>query len=362
MLQIDPMRGRILRTLDKVAIYPGSHYAVEERRLKSAVSEIRNELQHRLKELYAENKLLEAQRIEQRTLFDLEQLEQIGHCSGIENYSRFFTGRAPGEAPPCLLDYFPSDWLLFVDESHATLPQVRGMYRGERARKQNLVYYVFRLPTALDNRPLKFDEFLEHQNQVVYVSATPGDYELDQTGGLIIEQIIRPTGLVDPVVEVRPATHQVDDLLAEVQASVSAGLRVLVTTLTKRMAEDLTEYYQEIGIKVRYLHSDIDTIERMAILRDLRLGQFDVLVGINLLREGLDLPEVGLVGILDADREGFLRNQTSLIQTIGRAARNADGRVILYADKRTKSIVAALEETNAVANFAGLQSASWHRA
>ena len=342
---IDPLRGKVISSAEKIAVYPGSHYSVEERRLNDALSGIRNELGHHLKTLRRENKLLEAQRIEQRTLYDLEQLEQIGHCNGIENYSRYFTGRAPGEPPPCLLDYFPQDWLMFIDESHATVPQVGGMYRGDRSRKQTLVEYGFRLPSALDNRPLKFDEFLLAQNQVIYVSATPANYELDQTHGVVVEQIIRPTGLLDPDVEVRPAQAQVDDLLAEVRTTVGQGMRVLVTTLTKRMAEDLTDYYLELGVKVRYLHADIDTIERMAILRDLRLGQFDVLVGINLLREGLDLPEVGLVGILDADKEGFLRNQTSLVQTIGRAARNADGRVILYADRLTKSIKAALQET-----------------
>ncbi|MEE2786635.1 MAG: excinuclease ABC subunit UvrB [Myxococcota bacterium] len=343
---IDPLRGQVVSSTSKIAIYPGSHYSVEQTRLKDALAGIRNELGDHLKVLKRENKLLEAQRIEQRTLYDLEQLEQIGHCNGIENYSRFFTGRNPGDPPPCLLDYFPDDWLLFIDESHVTVPQVGGMYRGDRSRKTTLVEYGFRLPSALDNRPLKFDEFLLAQNQVIYVSATPARYELDQTQGVVVEQIIRPTGLLDPQVEVRSANAQVDDLLAEVRTTVSRGLRVLVTTLTKRMAEDLTDYYLELGVQVRYLHADIDTIERMAILRDLRLGHFDVLVGINLLREGLDLPEVGLVGILDADKEGFLRNQTSLIQTIGRAARNADGRVILYANKMTKSITAAIQETD----------------
>ncbi len=343
--QIDPLRGRKLQSLPKIAIYPGSHYVVGSKRLKEAIEEIRVELRERLQFLQANNRLLEAQRLEQRTMFDLESLEELGYCSGIENYSRFLTGRRPGEPPPCLLDYFPKDWLLFIDESHVSLPQISGMYKGDRARKENLVEYGFRLPSALDNRPLKFEEFERLQNQVIYVSATPADYELEATGGVIVEQVIRPTGLVDPVCEVRPATNQVDDLLDEVRTAVANGFRVLVTTLTKRMAEDLTDYYREIGVNVRYLHSEIDTIERTAILRDLRMGRFDVLVGINLLREGLDLPEVGLVAILDADKEGFLRNHKSLIQTIGRAARNAEGRVILYADRMTDSMRIALDET-----------------
>ncbi|MCA9537332.1 MAG: excinuclease ABC subunit UvrB [Myxococcales bacterium] len=343
---IDPLRGRKLEALDKIAVYPGSHYVVGPKRMHEALDEIRVELRERLQFLHAEGRLLEAQRLEQRTMFDLEQLEQLGRCAGVENYSRYLTGRAPGEPPPCLLDYFPKDWLLFVDESHATLPQVGGMYKGDRSRKTTLVEYGFRLPSALDNRPLKFEEFEAIANQVVYVSATPSRYELDHSMGVVVEQIIRPTGLMDPVVEVRPALTQVDDLLGEVKSVIERGFRVLVTTLTKRMAEDLTEYYRDLGIEVRYLHADIDTIERTAILRDLRLGVFDVLVGINLLREGLDLPEVGLVAILDADKEGFLRNQTSLIQTIGRAARNAEGRVILYADRLTDSMRIALDETN----------------
>lgn len=343
--EIDPLRGRKLNKLDRVAIYPGSHYVVGSSRLDVAIAQIRDELQKRLAELNARNQLLEAQRLEQRTMFDLEQLEQIGYCSGIENYSRFLTGRAPGEPPPCLLDYFAKDWLLIVDESHVTIPQVGGMYRGDRSRKEVLVEYGFRLPAALDNRPLKFEEFEALVNQAIYVSATPSKYELEKSSGVVVEQIIRPTGLVDPQVEVRPAGTQVDDLLHEVRATVEKGLRVLVTTLTKRMAEDLTDYYRDLGVRVRYLHADIETIERTAILRDLRLGEFDVLVGINLLREGLDLPEVGLVGVLDADKEGFLRNQTSLIQTIGRAARNVEGRVILYADRWTDSMKAAVDET-----------------
>ncbi len=343
---IDPLRGRRIEALDKIAVYPGSHYVVGQGRIDEAIEEIRVELRERLQLLNREGRLLEAQRLEQRTMFDLEQLEQLGFCNGIENYSRYLTGRAEGEPPPCLLDYFPDDWLLVVDESHVSLPQVGGMYRGDRARKTNLVEYGFRLPSALDNRPLRFEEFVETQNQVIYVSATPGDYELELSMGLIVEQIIRPTGLVDPQVEVRPATAQVDDLLDEVRVTVEKQLRVLVTTLTKRMAEDLTEYYRDLGIDVRYLHADIDTIERTAILRDLRLGVFDVLVGINLLREGLDLPEVGLVAILDADKEGFLRDHRSLIQTIGRAARNSEGRVIMYADRVTRSMQAALDETD----------------
>jgi excinuclease ABC subunit B len=343
--EIDPLRGRKLRQLPKVAIYPGSHYVVGPKHMKQAIEEIRTELRERLQALTSQNRLLEAQRLEQRTMFDLESLEELGFCPGIENYSRFLTGRKPGEPPPCLLDYFPKDWLLFVDESHVTMPQVSGMYRGDRARKETLVEYGFRLPSAMDNRPLKFEEFEALQNQVIYVSATPADYELTKTGGVIVEQVIRPTGLLDPECEVRPAANQVDDLLDEVRQTVANGFRVLVTTLTKRMAEDLTDYYREIGVNVRYLHSEIDTIERTAILRDLRMGRFDVLVGINLLREGLDLPEVGLVAILDADKEGFLRNHKSLIQTIGRAARNAEGRVILYADKVTDSMRVALDET-----------------
>jgi len=343
--QIDPLRGRVLEKLDKIAIYPASHYVVAERRLKNMLGEIRLELKEALRDLDAEGKLLESQRLEQRTLFDLEQLEQIGHCSGIENYSRYLTGRSPGQPPPCLLDYFPDDWLLFIDESHASVPQVGGMYRGDRSRKLNLVDHGFRLPSALDNRPLKFEEFVETQNQVVYVSATPANYELEMSGGVVVEQILRPTGLIDPEVEVRPAIDQVDNLLEEVRRSVDREFRVLITTLTKRMAEDLTDYYGDLGVKVRYLHADIDTLERSAILRDLRLGVFDVLVGINLLREGLDLPEVGLVAVLDADKEGFLRNQTSLIQTMGRAARNTEGRVILYAEKMTGSMQRAIDET-----------------
>jgi len=345
LTEIDPLRGRKLQALDRIAVYPGSHYVVGPRRLDVAIAQIRDELQQRLAELQGSGRLLEAQRLEQRTMFDLEQLEQLGYCNGIENYSRFLTGRAPGEPPPCLLDYFAKDWLLIVDESHVSIPQVGGMYRGDRSRKETLVEYGFRLPTAMDNRPLKFEEFERIVNQAIYVSATPANWELEQAKGVVVEQIIRPTGLIDPVVDVRPAGNQVDDLLHEARVTIERGMRVLVTTLTKRMAEDLTDYFRDLGVRVRYLHADVETIERTAILRDLRLGEFDVLVGINLLREGLDLPEVGLVGVLDADKEGFLRNRTSLIQTIGRAARNVEGRVILYADRMTDSMRAAIDET-----------------
>ena len=346
LTEIDPLRGRKLQSLDRIAVYPGSHYVVGPRRLDVAIEQIRDELRLRLADLNAKGRLLEAQRLEQRTMFDLEQLEQIGYCNGVENYSRFLTGRSPGEPPPCLLDYFPKDWLLIVDESHVSIPQVGGMYRGDRSRKETLVEYGFRLPAAMDNRPLKFEEFEGLVNQAIYVSATPAQWELEKSQGVVVEQIIRPTGLVDPQVEVRPAGQQVDDLLHEVRVTVERGLRVLVTTLTKRMAEDLTDYFRDLGVRVRYLHADVETIERTAILRDLRLGEFDVLVGINLLREGLDLPEVGLVAVLDADKEGFLRNRTSLIQTIGRAARNIEGRVLLYADRMTDSMRAALDETD----------------
>jgi excinuclease ABC subunit B len=346
LTEIDPLRGRKLQSLDRIAVYPGSHYVVGPRRLDVAIEQIRDELRLRLADLNGKGRLLEAQRLEQRTMFDLEQLEQIGYCNGVENYSRFLTGRSPGEPPPCLLDYFPKDWLLIVDESHVSIPQVGGMYRGDRSRKETLVEYGFRLPAAMDNRPLKFEEFEGLVNQAIYVSATPALWELEKAQGVVVEQIIRPTGLVDPQVEVRPAGQQVDDLLHEVRVTVERGLRVLVTTLTKRMAEDLTDYFRDLGVRVRYLHADVETIERTAILRDLRLGEFDVLVGINLLREGLDLPEVGLVAVLDADKEGFLRNRTSLIQTIGRAARNLEGRVLLYADRMTDSMRAALDETD----------------
>lgn len=342
---VDPLRGRTVEQLDRVAIYPSSHYVVKPQTKEQAVVAIRDELKARLSELRAQGKLLEAQRLEERTNFDLEMMETMGYCNGIENYSRHLTGRSAGQPPPTLLEYFPRDFLLLLDESHQTVPQVGGMYRGDRARKTTLVDYGFRLPSALDNRPLRFDEFDTMLDRVVYVSATPGDYELDQSKGVIVEQIIRPTGLVDPSVVVKPASTQVDDLLEEIQLTLEKGYRVLVTTLTKRMAEDLTEFLTEANVKTRYLHSDIDTIERMEILKDLRLGTFEVLVGINLLREGLDLPEVALVAVLDADKEGFLRSSTSLIQTIGRAARNVEGRVVLYADHMTDSLKFAIDET-----------------
>jgi excinuclease ABC subunit B len=343
--EVDPLRGLKLTRLDKVAIFPNSHYVTAPERRKLALDSIREELGERLRELKAQGKLLEAQRLEQRTMFDLEMIEEMGYCNGIENYSRHLSGRKPGDPPPCLIDYFPDDFLLFIDESHQTVPQIGAMYRGDRSRKTTLVDYGFRLPSALDNRPLKFDEFERLVNQAVYISATPADYELTKSQGVVVEQIIRPTGLMDPAVEVRPQASQVDDLLGEIRERVAAGERVLVTTLTKRMAEDLTEYYTDVGVRVRYLHSDVDTLERTAIIRDLRRGEFDVLVGINLLREGLDIPEVALVAILDADKEGFLRSAVSLIQTIGRAARNVHGRVIMYADTITRSMKAAIDET-----------------
>jgi len=342
---IDPLRGTALEEMDRVTIFPATHYVTPEEQLHTALGHIREELGDRLRHLRDEGRLLEAQRLEQRTLFDLESLEELGHCHGIENYSRHLTGRAEGEAPPTLLEYFPDDFLLFVDESHVTIPQVGAMYKGDHNRKLTLVDHGFRLPSALDNRPLTFEEFNGQLNQVVYVSATPGDYEQELTEGEVIEQVIRPTGLVDPEVEVRPATDQVDDLLAEIRDRADRGERVLVTTLTKRMAEDLTEYYEDLGVRVRYMHADTETLERIEIVRDLRKGEFDVLVGINLLREGLDLPEVSLVAILDADKEGFLRATRSLIQTFGRAARNVNGRVIMYADTVTRSMRNALEET-----------------
>ena len=344
--EIDPLRGQVLRRLDKIAIYPASHYVTSPERMEIAVKNIREELGERIRALKLENKLLEAQRLEQRTLYDLEMLNEMGFCNGIENYSRHLTGRSPGEPPPTLLNYFPDDWLLFIDESHVTVPQIGGMYRGDRSRKETLVEYGFRLPSALDNRPLNFQEFEALTKWVIYVSATPGDYELRQGGGVIVEQLIRPTGLMDPEIVVRPAGQQVDDLLEEIRKRIERHDRVLVTTLTKKMAEDLTDYYQELGLRVRYLHSDIETLERVEIIRDLRRGEFDVLVGINLLREGLDLPEVSLVAILDADKEGYLRSERSLIQTIGRAARNVNGTVIMYADKVTDSMRRAIDETN----------------
>ncbi|HWP34586.1 MAG TPA: excinuclease ABC subunit UvrB [Thermodesulfobacteriota bacterium] len=343
--EIDPLRGTVQRRLRHVVVYPGSHYVTPQDRLKIAIANIREELRERLAYFRAHGKLLEAQRLEQRTLFDLEMLEEVGYCHGIENYSRHLSGRQPGEPPPTLMDYFPDDYLLVIDESHITVPQVGGMYRGDRSRKETLVEYGFRLPSALDNRPLTFEEWEAHHNQVIFVSATPAEYELAKSGGRVVEQIIRPTGLMDPAIEVRPAATQVDDLLGEIRARVARRERVLVTTLTKRMAEDLTEYYAEMGVRVRYLHSDIDSLERMDIIRSLRLGEFDVLVGINLLREGLDIPEVSLVAILDADKEGFLRSERSLIQTCGRAARNVNGQVIMYADTVTGAMQAAIAET-----------------
>jgi len=345
ILEIDTLTGEILGRRYHVAIFPASHYVVEQSKLERALASIEAELEERLKELRAAGKLLEAQRLEQRTRFDLEMLREVGYCKGIENYSRHLTGRAPGEPPYTLLDYFPPDFLLFIDESHIAVPQIGGMYEGDYSRKKTLVEYGFRLPSALDNRPLTFEEFMARVNQVIYVSATPGPFELEHSEQ-VVEQIIRPTYLVDPEVIVKPTAGQVDDLLQEIRKRVSKNQRVLVTTLTKRMAEDLADYLQEMGIKVRYLHSDVNAIERMEIIRDLRLGVFDVLVGINLLREGLDLPEVSLVAILDADKEGFLRSERSLIQTIGRAARNAEGQVIMYADTITESMRRAIDETN----------------
>ncbi len=343
--EIDPLTGKSLRRLPKVPIYPNTHYLIAPDRYERALNGIEQELDERIAYFKRANQLVEAQRIEQRTRFDLEMIRAMGYCHGIENYSRHLSGRAPGEPPPTLLDYFPKDFLLIVDESHATVPQAGGMYEGDYSRKKTLVDYGFRLPSAVDNRPLKFDEFERCLNQAVYVSATPGPYELEKTHGETVEQIIRPTGLMDPLIDVRPAKGQVDDLLGEVRAEAGRGNRVLVTTLTKRMAEDLTEYYHDLGVRVRYLHSDIKTLERAEIIRDLRRGVFDVLVGINLLREGLDLPEVSLVAILDADKEGYLRSHRSLIQTAGRAARNSDGRVILYGDTVTDSMRRAMDET-----------------
>jgi excinuclease ABC subunit B len=343
--EIDPLRGARLQELQWVTVFPASHYVLPPDRMKASVDAIRTELQQRLTELRDRGDLLEAQRLEQRTLYDLEILEEMGHCKGIENYSRHLEGRGPGTPPPTLLEYFPKDFLLVVDESHVTVPQVRGMYRGDRARKETLVRHGFRLPSAIDNRPLTFEEFEARLNQVIYISATPSEWEIQQAGGICAEQVIRPTGLLDPVIEVRPAGIQVDDLLHELRATVERGERVLVTVLTKRFAQELTDYYAELGVRARYLHSDIDTLERMEILRDLRLGEFDVLIGINLLREGLDLPEVSLVAVLDADKEGFLRSQTSLVQTIGRAARNVNGRCLLYADRVTRSMQFAIDET-----------------
>jgi len=343
--EFDPLTGKVIRELESYTIYPASHYVTPRERLLLAIEGIKEELRERVRELKEQGKLLEAQRLEQRTLFDIEMLLEVGYCKGIENYSRHLTGRLPGEPPPTLLDYLHPDTIIFIDESHVTIPQLQGMYHADRSRKETLVEYGFRLPSALDNRPLKFEEFEERVKQVIYVSATPGDYELEKAGPYVVEQIIRPTGLMDPEVEVRPAKNQVEDLYWEIKKRAERNERVLVTTLTKRMAEDLTDYYRERGLRVRYMHSEIDTLERVEILRDLRLGKFDCLIGINLLREGLDLPEVSLVAILDADREGFLRSERALIQTFGRTARNVNGKVILYADTITRSMARAIEET-----------------
>jgi excinuclease ABC subunit B len=346
LAEIDALRSVVLRRLSRTAIFPASHYVTRKTTRQRALTSIRSELKRRVDFFRGRDRLIEAQRIEERTRFDLEMIHELGYCNGIENYSRHLTGRRAGEPPPTLIDYFPKDFLLFIDESHIGVPQLRGMYRGDRSRKETLVEYGFRLPSALDNRPLRFEECEARFNQVVYVSATPAEYELEKGREGVVELIVRPTGLVDPRMEVRSAHNQVDDLLDEIRKRQERGERVLVTTLTKRMAEDLTEYYTDLGLRVRYLHSDITTLERMAIIRDLRLGHFDVLVGINLLREGLDIPEVSLVAILDADKEGFLRSHRSLIQTSGRAARNLDGAVIMYADTVTASMRQAMDETD----------------
>ena len=344
--QIDPLFGTVKQKYARLPIYPKSHYVVQPERKKTASNSILAEMEWWEKELESQGRLVESQRIHQRTRFDLEMIKSVGYCHGIENYSRHFSGRLPGEPPPTLLDYFPRDYLLFIDESHVTVPQLHGMWHGDRSRKQNLVDYGFRLPSAMDNRPLKFEEFEGRTGQIVYVSATPGPYELTKAAGVVVEQIIRPTGLVDPPVEIRPVKGQIDDLLAEIRIRTELDQRVLVTTLTKRMSEDLANYYTEVGVRCRYMHSEIETLERIKLLRDLRKGEYDVLIGINLLREGLDLPEVSLVAILDADKEGFLRSQGSLIQTIGRAARHLEGRAILYADKMTESMQRAIDETD----------------
>jgi len=344
-MELDPITGELIQAHAELTIYPASHFITPEEKLKRAIPVIEAELEERLKELRSQGKLLEAQRLEQRTRFDLEMLAELGYCSGIENYSAPLSGRRPGETPATLLDYFPKDYLMIIDESHVTIPQIRAMYHGDRSRKETLVEYGFRLPSALDNRPLTFEEFEAHMNQVIYVSATPGPYELKHSQQ-VVEQVIRPTGLVDPEVVVKPVQGQIDDLIDEIEQVVSRDERVLITTLTKRMAEDLTQYLTEVGLKVRYLHSDIDTLERIEILRELRQGVFHVLVGINLLREGLALPEESLVAILDAEQEGFLRSPTSLIQTIGRAARNVNGKVIMYADRITEAMRYAIDETN----------------
>src|SRR6201985_2113342 len=344
--QIDPLFGTVRQKYARLPIYPKSHYVVQPERKRSAMDSILAELEWWEKELEGQGRLVESQRVHQRTRFDLEMIKSVGYCHGIENYSRHFSGRMPGEAPPTLLDYFPRDYLLFIDESHVTVPQLHGMWHGGRSRKQNLVDYGFRLPSAMDNRPLRFEEFETRTHQLIYVSATPGPYELTKSAGVVVEQIIRPTGLIDPEVEIRPIRGQIDDLLAEIRDRAQKNERVLVTTLTKRMAEDLAGYYTEVGVRCRYMHSEIETLERVRLLRDLRKGEYDVLIGINLLREGLDLPEVSLVAILDADKEGFLRGETSLVQTIGRAARNVNGRVLMYADKETDAMRAAMRETD----------------
>jgi len=344
--QIDPISGRTLKNHDRIPIYPKSHYVLPRDQMQTAMSSIRDELEDWRSQLERREKHLEAARLHQRTMFDLEMMKELGYCRGIENYSRHLTGRQPGEPPPTLLDYLPDEWLLFVDESHVTIPQVRGMYFGDRSRKESLVKYGFRLPSALDNRPLNFEEFESRQDSVIYVSATPGEYELSRSGGVVVEQVIRPTGLTDPVIEIRPVSGQVDNLMEEIRVRAERNERVLVTTLTKRMAEDLAEYYTELGVRVRYLHSEVETLDRIKILRSLRAGEFDALIGINLLREGLDLPEVSLVAILDADKEGFLRSTTSMVQTMGRAARHINGMAILYADTVTRSMKAAIDETN----------------
>ncbi|MCW8854965.1 MAG: excinuclease ABC subunit UvrB, partial [Gammaproteobacteria bacterium] len=340
----DPLTGEVLRKVSRLTVYPKTHYVTPRHVIENAIEQIKQELRERLQQLRDNDKLLEAQRVEQRTLYDIEMMRELGYCNGIENYSRYLSGRAPGEPPPCLFDYLPENALLMIDESHVTIPQLGGMYKGDRSRKENLVTYGFRLPSALDNRPLRFDEFEKLRPQTIFVSATPGNYEKEHTQQ-VVEQVVRPTGLIDPEIEIRPVDTQVDDVLSEINKRVAVGERVLITTLTKRMSEDLTDYLSEHGIRVRYLHSDIDTVERMEIIRDLRLGEFDVLVGINLLREGLDMPEVSLVAILDADKEGFLRSDRSLIQTIGRAARNLNGKAILYAAKITGSMERAIDET-----------------
>ncbi|HCW92770.1 MAG TPA: excinuclease ABC subunit UvrB, partial [Flexistipes sinusarabici] len=344
--EFDPITGKTIKERPKIAVYPNTHYVTSAVSVDKIIKQIKSDLLERTAILEKENKLVEAQRLTQRTMYDIEMIEETGYCNGIENYSRYFDGRNPGDTPPTLLSYLPEDSLVIVDESHITIPQVRGMFKGDRSRKSTLVEFGFRLPSALDNRPLRFDEFNKRLDKVLYVSATPADFEITDSGNTVVEQIIRPTGLMDPAIEVRPAKNQVDNLFSEINSIVEKGERILVTTLTKRMAEDLTRYYKEMGLRVEYLHSEIDTLERIKIIRELRLGKFDVLVGINLLREGLDIPEVSLVAILDADKEGFLRSDRSLIQTIGRAARNVNGKAIFYADKMTKSMKFAIEETN----------------